>query len=31
MDLVSKRSELQKVPIDEAQYQEALAKALKGR
>jgi hypothetical protein len=31
MDMVSKRSELQKSPIDEVQYQEALAKALPPR
>ena len=31
LDLVSKRSELQKIPIDEAMYREALAKVQKGR
>jgi len=31
LDLVSKRSELQKLPIDEASYREALAKVQKGR
>ena len=31
LDLVSKRSELQKIPIDEASYREALAKVQKGR
>ena len=31
LELVGKRAELQKVPIDDAMYQEALAKALKGR
>ena len=31
LDLVSKRSELQKIPIDESSYREALAKVQKGR
>ena len=31
LDMVGKRSELQKTPIDEPAYQESLAKALKGR
>jgi hypothetical protein len=31
LDLVSKRSELQKIPIDDASYREALAKVQKGR
>jgi len=31
LDLVSRRSELQKIPIDEAMYREALAKVQKGR
>jgi len=31
LELVSKRSELQKIPIDEASYREALAKVQKGR
>jgi hypothetical protein len=31
LDLVSRRTELQKIPIDEASYQEALAKVQKGR
>jgi hypothetical protein len=31
LDLVSKRAELQKIPIDEASYREALAKVQKGR
>src|SRR5207248_11028133 len=30
-ELVSKRSELQKIPIDDASYREALAKVQKGR
>ena len=31
LDLVSRRTELQKIPIDDASYQEALAKAQKAR
>ena len=31
LDLVSRRTELQKIPIDEAMYREALAKLQKGR
>ena len=31
LDLVSRRTELQKIPIDEAMYREALAKVQKGR
>lgn len=31
LDLVSRRTELSRIPIDEASYQEALAKAQKGR
>jgi hypothetical protein len=31
LDLVSRRTELQKIPIDEAMYREALAKVEKGR
>jgi len=31
LDLVSRRTELQKIPVDEAMYREALAKVQKGR
>jgi len=31
LDLVSKRSELQKIPIEDASYREAIAKVQKGR
>jgi hypothetical protein len=31
LDMVSKRTELQKIPVDEAMYQQALAKALQAR